>query len=349
MSDAAADVEQKVTAYAEAFLWSYAATVETNFGTVARELESFGQRSHLFPLYGRRIGQDTGLVLLSTDLDFYLFLIDEPGVTFKLWRHVGAGDGFDQNWTLRTPYAMRVRRVREDVGLTEETVLGLVNVPGTNFISDTAETMLRDAPLHGSDRANHDGRIAEEQLPALRATFEGTRVRAGFRDTYRSLLARTDSPQTRGIAFEKLWREVLKFHGWHPKKITIAGEDNDFTAIRNGEHVVGEVRWYAKPMTGGKAREFLAKLDPRPATIGLFVSFSGFDDGARAVFRRAVNSKTVVLFARPEIDEILLAGADPGGLFDERLREVYDYLFEAPPTSQPSGRRKQASHRSPGK
>ncbi|MBS2964771.1 restriction endonuclease [Actinocrinis puniceicyclus] len=331
MTGAAADVEQKVTAYAETFLWSYAATVATNFGAVARELESFGKRSRLFPLYGRRIGQDTSLVLLSSDFDFYLFFIDEPSGKFKLWQQVDASDGFDQDWTLSTPGDMRARKVRELLGLAEENVLGLVNVPGTNFVADTAQTMLRDAPLHGSGRANHDGRIAQEQLPALRATFEGTQVRAGYRDAYRSLLAWTESPQTRGIAFEKLWRDVLGHHGWHPKKITIAGEDDDFTAIRNGVHILGEVRWYAKPMTGGKAREFLAKLDPRPATIGLFVSHSGFDDGARAVFRRAVNSKTVVLFGKPEIDEILLAEADPGGLFDERLREVYDYLFEAPP------------------
>jgi hypothetical protein len=186
---------------------------------------------------------------------------------------------------------------------------------------------------HGAGHANTDGAAAEKQLPTLRATFEETRTQASFRDSYRSLLEWSESPQTRGIAFEKLWRALLEFHGWHPKKITIAGEDNDFTAIRNGAHVLGEVRWYAKPMTGGKAREFLAKLDPRPATIGLFISFSGFDKGAHAVFRRAINSKTVVLFDRPEIDKIFLTGADPGNLFDERLREAYDYLFETPPAS----------------
>ena len=37
---------------------------------------------------------------------------------------------------------------------------------------------------------------------------------------------------------------------------------------------------------------------PRPQTIGFFVSHSGLDDGARSVLRRAVNSKTVVVFDR---------------------------------------------------
>lgn len=332
----AAEVEHKVAAYAEALLWSYTATVATNFGATARELESLGQKARLFPLYGRQLGQDTSLALLSTDFDFYLFFIDEPGVMFKTWQHVDADDGFGQDWTLRTPAAMRARKVREHLGLGEQEVLEVINVAGTNFIADTAETMVRDAPHHGSGHANRDGTTAEEQLPTLRSTFETAQVHDGFRNRYQSLLTWTERTQARGIAFEKLWRDVLGFHGWHPKKITIAGEDNDFTAIRNGAHILGEVRWFAKPMTGSKAREFLAKLDPRPATIGLFISFSGFDNGAHAVFRRAVNSKTVVLFGRSEIDEILLPGTDPGSLFDERLREAYDFLLETPTRSAAS-------------
>jgi len=329
----AAEVEIKVTAYAEAFLQSYNSTVHANYGAVARELEALGQRSRLFPLYSRQLGKDTGLVLISSDFDFYLFFIDEPGVAFKAWQHIGADDHFDQGWTFHTPDDMRARSVREHLGLSEQAVLGLVNIPGTNFIELTAEAMVRDAAFHGSSHANRDGAAAEDQLPTLRSRFEDTQFRAKFQKTYESLHAWTGTPQTRGIAFEKLWRDVLRFHGWHPKKITIAGEDDDFTAIRNGTHILGEVRWYAEPMTGGKAREFLAKLDPRPATIGLFISYSGFDDGARAVFRRAVNSKTVVLFDKSEIDEVLQASGNPGDLFDERLREVYDYLFETPPAS----------------
>jgi hypothetical protein len=82
------------------------------------------------------------------------------------------------------------------------------------------------------------------------------------------------------------------------------------------------------PLTGGQLREFLAKLDPRPQTIGLVISHSGIDDGAWSVIRRAANSKTVVVFARKHIDAILSNLVDPGGFFDEELRTVYDYVFE---------------------
>jgi restriction endonuclease Mrr len=91
---------------------------------------------------------------------------------------------------------------------------------------------------------------------------------------------------------------------------------------------LGEVRWFNDPMNGSKMREFLGKLDPRPQTIGLFISHSGLDEGARSVVRRAVNSKTVVVFERNEIETVLLERNDPGAIFDEGLRNAYDYIFE---------------------
>jgi hypothetical protein len=47
--------------------------------------------------------------------------------------------------------------------------------------------------------------------------------------------------------------------------------------------------------------------------------------------RRAVNSKTVVLFGRKEIEAILVEHVDLGAIFDEGLRNAYDYLFEQHP------------------
>ena len=102
------------------------------------------------------------------------------------------------------------------------------------------------------------------------------------------------------------------------------------SAIYQGLHLLGEVRWFKEdePMNGGKMREFLGKLDPRPQTIGLFVSHSGLDDGAWSVVRRAVNSKTVVVFDRVDIEAVLVHYADIGEIFNKKLRDAYDYIFE---------------------
>lgn len=328
MTEETAAAQRKITGYAEAYLLSYAATIVAEYAALAREADAIGERSRLFPLLGRTVGLDTGLAVLGAAADFFLFFIDEPGITMKAWSRVGAADGFDLEWVLRTPNATRVRKAREILGLQEREIIGFANTPGTDFAAHNEDSVLADAPRHGALRANRDAAAAEAILPSLRAAFDGDRARDGFRARYQDLLEWAGTPQTRGIEFERLWREVLGFYGWHPRKITLAGEDDDFTAMRNTAHVLGEVRWFSEPMNGGKAREFLAKFDPRPATIGLFISFSGFDEGARSVLRRAVGSTSVVLFDRPEIDEILLGRADPGPLFDEKLREVYDYLFE---------------------
>ncbi len=154
---------------------------------------------------------------------------------------------------------------------------------------------------------------------------------AGFSERYTTLRESSEmSPQARGQEFENLWRDVLEFEGWHPRKIRISGEENDFTAIYQGLHILGEVRWFKneQPMDGGKMREFLGKLGPRPQTIGFFVSHSGLDDGAKSVLRRAVNSKTVVVFDRTDIEAVLLDRSEIGAILEEKLRDAYDYLFE---------------------
>jgi hypothetical protein len=55
---------------------------------------------------------------------------------------------------------------------------------------------------------------------------------------------------------------------------------------------------------------------------------SGFDDGAYAVARRVVHSKTIVFFSKDHIEEIIVNLVNPGEVFEEELRKVYDYIFE---------------------
>jgi hypothetical protein len=227
--------------------------------------------------------------------------------------------------------------VRDVLGISTDSILRLdrntecVNIPGTDFVRGrSTELMLYDAQIHGNGFANQAGQLADADLPDLLGESERKNRQASFTERYAALAESDMSPQKRGQEFEKLWRDVLAFHSWHPKKIRIPGEENDFTAIYQGLHILGEVRWFKKdkPMNGGKMREFLGKLDPRPQTIGLFVSHSGLDDGARSVVRRAVNSKTVVVFDRVDIEAVLVHHADIGEIFSKKLRRAYDYLFE---------------------
>jgi hypothetical protein len=204
-----------------------------------------------------------------------------------------------------------------------------VNISGVNFIARDALSMRVDGHGHGIESGTQAGERAENAMPAVKEALRKTARKSEFSERYKRLVNSDISPQARGQEFEKLWRDVLDFHGWRPKKVRVPGEDNDFTAIYQGLHILGEVRWFDKPMDGGKMREFLAKLDPRPQTIGLFISCSGVNDGGMSVVRRSVNTKTVVIFGQEEIEMILRESADPGPVFDEKLRDAYDYIFES--------------------
>lgn len=204
-----------------------------------------------------------------------------------------------------------------------------VNISGVSFIARDALNMRTDGRGHGVQSATQAGERAEKEIPAVKQLLQRAARKSEISELYEQLANSDESPQIRGQKFEKLWRDVLDLHGWKPKKIRIPGEDNDFTAIYQGLHILGEVKWFNKPMDGGKLREFLAKLDPRPQTIGLFISRSGVNDGGISAVRRSVNSKTVVIFGQYEIDMILAELADPGAVFEEKLRESYDYIFES--------------------
>jgi Restriction endonuclease len=180
----------------------------------------------------------------------------------------------------------------------------------------------------GRDAGNAAGALAQAHLPAVLAEVDRANKLREFAEHYKALSTTAENPQQRGIDFEELWRDVMTFYGWHPEKSRVSGEDNDFTAIYDDVHILAEVRWHKGPMDGGKMREFLAKLDPRPRTVGLFISQSGYDNGARDVVRRSVSSKTVVLFSRADIEAVLLEGRDPGPIFREKFRDVADRLFE---------------------
>jgi hypothetical protein len=329
------DIKSNLIAYAKEFLRSYTETVYINFPGSFERISELGMAATYFPLHERRLGEDTAIAVLFTSSDSYMFFLADRDSTMARLEDVDSDPAFGPDWTRSTPAGMRITQVRDVLGISTSSILRLdrntecVNIAGTDFVRRRpVELMLYDAQIHGNSFGNQAGQLADADLPDLLRESERRSRQASFSERYAALVESDMSPQTRGQEFERLWRDVLEFHSWHPKKIRIPGEENDFTAIYQGLHILGEVRWFIKPMNGGKLREFLAKLDPRPQTIGLFVSHSGLDRGAWSVVRRAVNSKTVVVFDRLDIEDVLIRYADIGAIFNRKLRTAYDYIFE---------------------
>lgn len=322
----AAEAEPKLVAFANAFLPAYTEAIDENWSQVRDEAQQLDALHDLFPLYGRALSEDVAIAACRGGLFFYIYWVRRRGVAIEGWADK---EEFDKAWLDRTSEDTQQAQIREALGLSHQEILHRDEPGSSRYIlnGDLESYTQRGAEL-GSRTGNLHGKYSEWRWPTLQKKRLRSEEAAAMTRRYRNLLDWDGRPQKRGQEFERLWRDCLNFHGWHAHKIRISGEDNDFTAIYNGLHIVGEVKWHVEPMTGNDVREFLAKLDPRPQSIGMYVSHSGIDAGAKSVIRRAVNSKTVLLFARDDIEKVLLEQAEPGSLFDEKLREAYDKLFE---------------------
>ncbi len=328
--------EARLLEYAREFIRGYSQAIDTNYPNAKTFIHEAGLNHDYFPLYGRELGVDVAISAFFTKADFYLFFLGEYGVEIKRYEDGSANDAseFSKDWTFNTPDEQRIQKIKEYLGLKEANTLRItpycdaINIAGADMMAPFMMRLGEQGYRHGTGFGNQAGARADGDLPELREMLHKTSRQAEIAAQYTLLTKAGMSRQARGIEFEKLWRDVLDFYGWKPKKIRIPGEDNDFTAIYQGLHILGEVRWFDKPMNGAKMREFLAKLDPRPQTIGLFVSRSDVDPGGMSVVRRAVNSKTVVIFGKADIEKVILEFADPGPIFDEKLRDAYDYIFE---------------------
>lgn len=275
-----------------------------------------------------------------TKFDFFMFFLDEPGVEIEIYEDASDVSEFGRNWTLNTPIDQRIRKVKEHLGIEGAKIVRMtrgsdvLNVGADMMSPQMVKRLSEPGFRYGTGKGNQAGAAVEGEIPELKEQLKKAATQTEIMIRYVQLTQSDMSHQNRGREFEKLWRDVLDSYGWRTKKFRISGEENDFTAIYQGLHILGEVRWHSEPMDGGKMREFLAKLDPRPQTIGMFISYSGVDDGARSVIRRSVNTKTVIIFDSEDIEKVILQLGNPGPIFDEKLREAYDYLFEIPEEGQ---------------
>jgi hypothetical protein len=235
------DIESNLIAYAKEFLRSYTETVYNNFPGPLERISELGMEVTYFPLYERRLGIDTAIAVLFTSSDFYMFFLADRGNPVAMLDDRDSDPDFSRNWTFNTLAEMRITQARDVLGISIFSIIGeCVNIPGTDFVRHTVESMIDDAQSHGNSFGNQAGQWAEADLPDLLRQRERIDRQFSFSDRYAALAESDMSPQTRGQEFEKLWRDVLEFHGWQPKKIRIPGEENDFTAIYQGLHILAK-------------------------------------------------------------------------------------------------------------
>jgi hypothetical protein len=153
----AADIELKITAYGTEFLQSYTDAIETNFPGALEFIREQGLEASYFPLYERSLGVDTAFAVLFTSSDFYLFFLADRGSPVPQWEDVDTDPHFSRDWTFKTPDDLRIMQARDRLGIPVSSILQFspghdcVNIPGTNFLRDSTESMVRNGQQHGTN------------------------------------------------------------------------------------------------------------------------------------------------------------------------------------------------------
>ena len=107
-----------------------------------------------------------------------------------------------------------------------------------------------------------------------------------------NISSHSDTPQSRGFAFEKYLRKLFEVYSLEPRSsFKIVGEQIDGSFILHNEVYLLEAKWTNKKVDKGDLVIFNEKVSSKSGfTRGLFISFSGFSDEALATF---ANGRTV--------------------------------------------------------
>jgi hypothetical protein len=146
---------------------------------------------------------------------------------------------------------------------------------------------------------------------------------APLRRRFERLAEMVDRPR-RGAAFERLLVALFDVFGLEPRaRLRRPGEELDATLILEGHVWLVEAKWTEEPTDPSALRDFASKLRDRPGQVlGLFVSLSGFTDGA---VRAARGSRPGMILLDGGHIRRVLAGDER---LDAMLRRLHRRLVE---------------------
>jgi len=116
----------------------------------------------------------------------------------------------------------------------------------------------------------------------------------------------SDTPQTRGFAFEKYLHSLFSVFSLQPRgSFKIEGEQIDGSFILKDEVYLLEAKWTTKPIDKSKLIIFNSNVSSKSGfSRGLFVSFSDFSNEALSTFARGT-TVNIILMTVQEIGIIL--------------------------------------------
>lgn len=114
------------------------------------------------------------------------------------------------------------------------------------------------------------------------------------------------TPQKRGLDFQKLFAELLRYLGWTVEEsVRTPGEEIDIIISKRMKYWLLECKYQKKPAGSSEISKFLTKLGARASINGIFLSMSGFTKDAVSTAEREIHQKIILLFDEKDIESII--------------------------------------------
>lgn len=129
------------------------------------------------------------------------------------------------------------------------------------------------------------------------------------------------APQKRGMAFQKLFAEIIEKHGWIQEEgVRTSNEEMDVIASKGREYYLVECKWEKDPIEADVVRELYGKISNRSGMRGIIVSMSNFTSGAIDQVRDYSNSNIILLFGHEDTNSLLYG--------KESFEDIVDLKFQ---------------------
>ena len=170
-------------------------------------------------------------------------------------------------------------------------------------------------------RAEHDVQAGRERDSARDGDLDQVALVQVRTDL--EALERSHNEQNRGRQFEAAIERLLIAHGCEVERGRQARSEQVDLFMIEPQVALIECRWEAEPLQPKVIRDILGKLRKRPAgVVGMYVSMSGFTQGAVTEAEDAARDRTIVLIAREDVMRLALGDIKFRALWRERIREL---------------------------
>jgi hypothetical protein len=170
------------------------------------------------------------------------------------------------------------------------------------------------------ERSEHAERSREQvQLVRRRAEMLNS-LRQKFLEMYSA-----SDPQARGRRFEKLLGELFEHFDLSPRgSFRPDGEEIDGSIVHEGVHILVEAKWEKAPIESAPIGVFRQKVEDKlKTTLGLFVSMSGFSDGA-VLKAGGTGARSMILMDGAELMPVFEGQVDLGDLLARKIRRAHE-------------------------